>query len=518
MITLSKSHSKIAVRHYFLVLIFLIVTLLLNSCTVLGPDYIEPEIDWLTKWEASTYKALDTNKEFEQIDLQFWWNIFQDEQLNQLIKLVRKENPSLVIAGLKILESRAALGIAKSSLYPQIQQATGSTLYTNSHRWGGDLSDSSSSFSTFQSGFNLGWELDFWGRFQRVVESADAAFFASIANQQNLQVLLSAQVVDTYYSYYTALLQIDIAKKNAAIQKRSYEITEKLYESGEKAELDLQQAKTQYMSTLSTIPGLEIALVQIRNSITNLLGRAPGDIPELNEQIKPLPALEENITRKVPGRLLMRRPDIRAAAFQVAAQSAQLGIAEADLYPSITLLGSIGFSANTRGGSADSLTLNIGPSFTWNIFDHGAIENNIRIQDARLQQTIENFQSVAVDAATEINNSIISIIKTREQKIPQQQSTRAANRSLELANSRYKEGYADFQRVLDAQRSAAAQAANKLANDNNHISAVISFYKAIGGGWEDMSIEEIIPAKTRETMKGRTDWDNLLKAPLPATQ
>lgn len=515
---MARFHLAQTAKQFLLLPVLLVTLMQLSSCTVLGPDYSEPEITWLNKWEASIYSNLDTDEEFDQTDLQFWWQIFQDEQLNKLIELVRRENPSLTIAGLKILESRAALGIAKSSLYPQVQQVSGSTLYNNDHSWGGDLPDSSSSFSSFQSGFNLGWELDFWGRFKRGIESADAAFFASIANQQNLQVLLSAQVVDAYYAYYTALLQIDIARKNATIQKRSYEITERLYESGEKAELDLQQAKTQYMSTLSTIPGLEIALVQIRNSISTLLGRAPGLIPELDDQLKPLPVLEQNIIKQVPAQLLMRRPDIRAAAFQVAAQSAQIGIAEADSYPSITLLGNIGFSANTIDGSADSLSFSIGPSFTWNIFDHGAIENNIRIQDARLQQTIENFQNVAVVAASEINNSIISVIKTREQKLPQQASTQAANRSLELANSRYKEGYADFQRVLDAQRSAAAQAANELSNDSNHISAVISFYKAIGGGWNNMIIDEIIPAQSRDEMQSRTDWDKLFEAPLPNMQ
>jgi len=224
--------------------------LLLGGCTTLGPDYQEPEVKWLGGWQDDLYGQLGNPQQQSEVDLRFWWRIFDDPVLNQLIETARRENPSLRIAGLRILESRAQLGIAGSNLYPQVQQVTGDAAYIDSRQRGGDR-DNDDSFSRYQAGFNLGWELDFWGRFQRGVESADAAFFASITNQQDVQVLLAAQVADLYFSLRTTVARIAVARKNAAIQKRSLDITERLYNGGQQSELDLQQAKAQYLATPS---------------------------------------------------------------------------------------------------------------------------------------------------------------------------------------------------------------------------------------------------------------------------
>jgi len=212
----------------------------------------------------------------------------------------------------------------------------------------------------------------------------------------------------------------------------------------------------------------------------------------------------------------MRRPDIRAAAWQVAAQSAQIGIAEADFYPHISLTGSIGWSGNSLSASPDTGTLVVGPAMTWNIFDHGRIENNVRVQDARLQQLIEQYQDTVLQAAREIDDAAISVVKTAEQQQILEQSVNAAKRSLVLANSRYREGYADFQRVLDAQRSLFSQAERELVNQGSHVSAVVALYKALGGGWLDIPVQQLIPKQMRDTMQQRSDWGDLLNSPLPA--
>lgn len=484
----------------------------LMGCATVGPDYHEPEVEWLDEWETDLYGQAGGLDAGNQGDLSFWWRLFDDPVLNELIETARRENPSLHIAGLRVLESRAALGYARGTRYPQLQQATGDMAYVNTR----DSGEESNDQVVYSADLNIGWEIDFWGKFRRSIESADAAFFASIANQQNVQVLLSAQVADLYFAYRTTQLRIDIAKENASIQKRSFEITERLYLGGEDSELDLQQAKTQYMATLSTIPGLEITRGQLRNAICAMLGRAPGDLPELDSETGDLPAVEPVILEGIPARLLMRRPDIRAAAAQVASQSARIGMAKADLYPSISLFGNIGWSGSTVEGSSNTLSLGVGPSFTWNLFNYGRIKNNVRVQDARLQQAIENFQNVALQAAREIDDAALRIVKTEEQQVPQRQSTQAAKRSLELANSRYREGYADFQRVIEAQRAFAAQNDREILNQSSHISAVISFYKAIGGGWLDMTIEQMLPGNIRDAMEERTDWDDLLRDSLPA--
>ena len=475
-------------------------------------------MDWLQDWDSSLLGQAGTEGEEGEADFRFWWQQFNDPVLNQLIELAKQENPSLRIAGLRILESRARLGIAGSNLYPQVQQGTGAVTYVNTRHQGGTVANDSQSFVGYQVGFNIGWELDFWGRFKRGIESADAAFFASIADQQDVQVLLNAQVADLYFAYRTTQLRIVIARENAAIQKRSFEITNKIFKSGGGSELDVQQAKTQYLATLSTIPELEVTLNKTRNALAAILGRAPGDLPELSGKVQKLPSTESTAIPVIPARLLLRRPDIRSAASQVAAQSAQIGIAEADFYPAISLLGNISWSGNSLSSSPNTGGLGIGPAFQWNLFDHGRISNNVRLQDARLQQLIENYQNTVLQAAREIDDAAISVVKTAEQQTLLNQSVQAAERALAIANTRYREGYADFQRVLDAQRSLFAQAERELINLGSHISSVISLYKALGGGWLDTPVEQLIPEDIRNRMQDRTDWGDLLSAPLPLNQ
>jgi len=488
---------------------------LLGACTTLGPDYAEPEVAWLKTWQSDLYGQVDDAQTQTQVDLRFWWHAFNDPALNALIEAARRNNPSLRIAGLRIIESRATLGIAGSNLYPQVQQLNAAAAYIDNRENGGPA-DRHTQFTAFSAGFDLAWELDFWGRFRRGVESAEAGFFASIANQQDAQVLLSAQVASLYYAYRTTLLRLDIAKKNAAIQKRSLEITERLFLRGEEPELDLQSAKAQYLSTLALIPELEADMVRLRNAMCVVLGRMPGALPELETAPQgPLPLVDRAVLTDLPANLLLRRRDVRAAAWQVAAQSAQIGIAEADYFPSITLLGSIGWSTDSLDGTPDVTSFGVGPALSWNLFDHGRIRNNVRLQDARLQQSIELFQNSALLAAQEIDDAAITVVKTGEQQEPLAGAARAAERSLDLANTLYQEGYLDFDRVLDAQRVLFTQTEREVLNDSAHIAAVITMYKAVGGGWTEMPMEEIVPNDTRETMEARTNWGDLLREPLP---
>ncbi|MCB1774696.1 MAG: TolC family protein [Gammaproteobacteria bacterium] len=491
--------------------------ILMQACTTLGPDYREPDVDWLQAWQPDLYGQWDPDGQRPPPDAAFWWQSFNDPALNRLIDAAHAANPTLRVAGLRILEARARLGIAGSALYPQLQQLTGSASYVDTRSHGGGTPGAGdTSFGAYQAGFAFGWELDFWGRFRRGVESADAAFFASIANQQDAQVLLNAQVADLYFTFRTLELRIGIARENAAIQKRSYDITQKVFRSGEASELDLQQARTQYLATLATIPELQLALTRTRNAIGGLLGRPPGELPELAVPLERLPAAEVGRLQDTPARLLMRRPDVRAAAWQVAAQSAQIGVAEADYYPAISLLGSLTWSGNSLSRSADTTTLGIGPGLSWNLFDHGRIANNVRLQDVRLQQLIEQYQIVVLQAAREIDDAAVSVVKTAEQAHFLGESVKAARRSLHLANARYREGYADFQRVLDAQRAVFSQTEQELVNQGNQVAALIDLYRALGGGWVQTPVDALVPPRTREQMQQRSDWGDLLTAPLPA--
>ena len=513
---LQRVRGRSLIRSVLLIATFVSLT----ACTTLGPDYQEPDVDWLAQWETTLYGEVEQSVA-DPNDVQrlgFWWETFNDPVLNSLILSAREANPSLRIAALNIARSRALLGIAVGTQYPQVQQGSGSAARVDNWPTEGDDSGDRSGLYNYNLGFDLGWELDFWGRFERSIESADAAFFASIANQRNAQVLVSAQVAQTYFAYLTTTRQIQIAQMNADLQLRSLEITRQLYDSGQDSELDLQQANTQFLATSAAIPGLEATQQQLANALTALLGRRPGDLPELAGPAQPLPKLAPGMIDQMPARLMMRRPDVRVAAFTVAAQSAQIGVAEADLYPSISLFGTIGWGGNTADGSTDSLSTGFGPAFTWNLFNYGRLENAVRVQDASLEQAIEQYQATVLQAAREIDDAAITVVKTREQDAMLKDALASSERALKIANTRYREGYSDFQRVLDAQRALANQSTSYVANQGAHASAVVDFYRAMGGGWKPVELSEALPAETIERMESRTDWDGQLREPLPQNE
>ncbi|WP_448724181.1 efflux transporter outer membrane subunit [Pseudomonas farris] len=491
--------------------LLLLVALGLGGCVRLGPDFQAPGEAWTKLWsspalEQATQRSLNP-------DLRQWWQVFADPVLDALIDESDAHNSDLKIAGLRVMEARARLGIAQSGRYPQLQQASADSLYFNRQQSGGN-NPQDSHFWQHSAGFDVGWELDFWGRFSRAIESSDASYFAAQANYEDVLVLLRAQVADTYFSLRTTEARLRVARENAEQQKRNFEITEKLFNSGQSAELDLQQAKTQYLGTLSSIPDLEAQVLRTRNALAVLIGRPPSALPQLLENEGLIPLVDRAVLQDVPASLLLRRPDVRAAELNVAAQSALIGVAETDFYPSLTLLGSIVWTTDTLSGTSNSLDLIGGPSLRWNLFDHGQISNNVRVQDTRLQQLIEVYRDKVRQAAREADDAASSLIKSLERERILGEAQVAAKRSLSLASTQYREGYSDFQRVLDAQRALLEQQDNYLLSRSNAVSNLIALYKALGGGW--YSAQPTVDQNTRQQMEQRTDWGNLLNEPAPS--
>lgn len=492
--------------------LLLIGTLCLGGCMRVGPDFEPQRTSWTADW--STPGLRQASRQQLQPDARQWWQVFEDPILEYLISQADAHNAGLQIAGLRIMEARAQLGIAQSGRYPQSQVVGANALYQHRSSRSAEGNPRPSSFWQYSAGFDIGWELDFWGRFSRAIESADALYFEAQANRDDVLVLLHAQVAESYYALRTAEARLRIARENAGIQKRSYEITQKLFRSGETDELDLQQARTQYLSTLGTIPEFESQIMRTRNALAILIGRPPGPMPELDDKTAVVPLIDRAVLQDVPANLLLRRPDIRAAELRIAAQSAQVGVAEADLYPSLTLLGSIAWSATSLAGTAGGTALLAGPVLSWNVFDHGRLQNNVRVQDARLQQLIVAYQDDVRQAAREADDAASGLIKALERDGILQQSAQAAGRSLNLANALYREGYTDFQRVLDAQQALAVQQDAYVVNRGGAVSDLIALYKALGGGW--YSPEPVLDPAAREQMQQRTNWGDLLSEPVPA--
>ena len=483
----------------------------LGGCVRLGPDFQAPGEAWTKHWNSPALEQASQRR--LNPDVRQWWQVFADPVLDGLIAESDAHNSNLKIAGLRVMEARARLGIAQSGRYPQLQQASADSLYFNRQQSGGS-NPQDSHFWQHSVGFDVGWELDFWGRFSRAIESSDASYFAAQANYEDVLVLLRAQVADTYFSLRTTEARLRVARENAEQQKRNFEITEKLFNSGQTAELDLQQAKTQYLGTLSSIPDLEAQVLRTRNALAVLTGQPPSALPQLLENQGLIPLVDRAVLQDVPASLLLRRPDVRAAELNVAAQSALIGVAETDFYPSLTLLGSIVWSTDTLKGTSNSLDLIGGPSLRWNLFDHGQISNNVRVQDARLQQLIEVYRDKVRQAAREADDAASGLTKSLQRERILWEAQIAAKRSLSLATTQYREGYSDFQRVLDAQRALLEQQDNYLLSRSNAVSNLIALYKALGGGWYS-PLPTIDPA-TRQQMEHRTDWGNLLREPAPS--
>jgi len=483
----------------------------LSGCMRVGPDFQSPGEDWVKHW--STPALEQSSERGTNPDIRQWWQVFNDPVLDQLIADADAHNSSLKIAGLRIMEARAQLGIAQAGRYPQLQQASVDGLYVARRQYSGSNPQNSQIWQ-FSEGFDVAWELDFWGRFSRAIESSDASYFAAQANYEDALVLLRAQVADTYFSLRTTEARLRVARDNTRQQERSLDITRKLFNSGQTAELDLQQAKTQYLGTLASIPNLEDQLHRTRNALSVLTGQAPGELPQVTDNEGLIPLVDRAVLQDVPANLLLRRPDVRAAELNVAAQSALIGVAESDFYPSLSLVGSIVWSASSVGGTSNNLDFIGGPSLRWNLFDHGKISNNVRVQDARLQQLIESYRDTVRQAAREADDAASGLSQSLERERILRQAEVAAKRSLMLAGAQYREGFSDFQRVLDAQQALLQQQDNYLISRSDAVSNLIALYKALGGGW--YAAQPIIDSATRKQMEKRTDWDDLLDDPTAA--
>jgi NodT family efflux transporter outer membrane factor (OMF) lipoprotein len=492
----------------------------LSGCTNVGPEFETPDAPITPLWEANADFGVKPTP-FELIE---WWTVFQDPVLDQLVSIADQNNYGLQVAGLRVLEARAQVGIAVGNRYPQVQRGrggvTGIRVSENSANTfgGGDLQ-----YGLYDLGSDVSWEMDFWGRFRRGIESADASLLASIASYDDVLLLLVAQVVDTYALIRTAEEQLRIAHDNVKIQQRSYTITEVNFRNGADSELDVQQARTLLLSTQATIPDLEQTLQQTKNALSTLLGRAPGDLSTLLGSTSVIPALPTEIAVGIPADLLRRRPDVRQAELQAASQSALVGVALTDLYPSFTLVGSIGLVSatgtdTTRTGNSgvaelidsDSLQYSVGPSFSWNVLNYGRIKNNVRVQDARLQQLLVVYQDSVLQAVREVEDAMVAFVRRQQANAILAEAVTAAKRSADLSLLRYKEGFSGYQRVLDAQQSLVAQQQRYASSQGDAVRSLVAIYKALGGGWQIREGRDFVDQGTRAVMEQRTDWGELL--------
>jgi NodT family efflux transporter outer membrane factor (OMF) lipoprotein len=438
-----------------------------------------------------------------------WWSVFQDPILNSLVTSAYNQNLNLRVVGTRVLQARAQQAIAAGNIFPQLQEATGQysrialshntfnnpSVETALLQRGGFVLPPNTPignfFSDWTAGFNLSWELDFWGRFRRSIESANARLDASVETYDDALVILLADVATNYVQYRVAQQRIKIARDNVKIQEGVLALAEQRFRVGTTNRLDVEQAKTVLEQTRSTIPALEIVQGQANDTLCILLGFPPRDLgpelgpgPELGSN--PMPQTPTWVAAGIPADLLRRRPDVRSAERQVAAQSAQIGVAEADLYPTIFINGTLGWEAADLSKLFDSRSYfgNITPTFRWNILNYGRILNNVRMQIARTQELIAAYQNQVLIAGREAQTALRSFLRSQEQAADLAKSVAAAAAATDLGVKQYKAGTVPFNTVFNLETTQVQQQDQLAVAQGNIALSLINVYRAIGGGWQ----------------------------------
>jgi NodT family efflux transporter outer membrane factor (OMF) lipoprotein len=485
------------------------------GCAV-GPNFVSPEPPIAEKFrEANNRSVKSTYEEYRD-----WWKSFHDPILNRLVQTAYNQNLTLLSAGTRVLQARAILGIAIGEVYPQVQQGTGSLTYNRASA-ATPLSAPNATpafFWTDSVGVQAAWELDFWGKFRRGVESADGAYLASIASYDAVLVSLLGDVTATYIGIRTTEQLIAIARNNIREQEESVRIAESRFQSGAVSEADVFQAKNVLGATQATVPQLTIQLQQLQNALCVLLGVPPQSLGALFARSRGhIPVPPSKVAVGIPADLLRRRPDVRAAELAALAQSAQIGVAEAELYPAISISGTFGGTASTIYGhnlgeafTSKGMTYAGGPAFQWNILNYGQITNNVRLQDARLQQLLVDYQNTVLNAQQQVGNGLSTFLQSRQQVGFLRSSAEAAKGALRVAMQRYNQGATDFTTVVVAEQNLLQAESNLAVAMGNVPLGLTAVYRALGGGWQIREDGNFVDATTRDQMRARTNWGNLL--------
>jgi NodT family efflux transporter outer membrane factor (OMF) lipoprotein len=491
--------------------------LLYGGCMV-GPDYTSPTAPVAAKFLEANQPTVDTKRQ----EYEAWWRVFHDPVLDRLIQIAYDQNLTLIAAGTRVLQGRAELGVAIGEFYPQLQQAANSLIYLRpSHT--DPIIPSQAQISNFwhvSLGATVEWELDFWGKFRRAIQSADAAYLASIASYDDGLVTLLGDVATTYIGIRTLQTQIAIGEDNIVKQKKALAIAEARYHGGTATKLDVYQAENVLGQTEASVEQLTAQLDQGMNALRVYLGMAPQPLDDLLRGPQTIPVPPADVAVGIPADLVRRRPDIRAAELAAMSQSAQIGVAEADLYPAFSLFGTFGtVSANVgRAKLSDvfmgrGITFGFGPTFTWNILNYGQITNQVRVQDAKLQELLVDYQNSVLTAQQQVEDGLATFLQSRKEVDDLRVSVAAANAALGLAILQYQLGTRDFTTVLTAEQNLYTAQTDLASAEGNVSTGLATVYRALGGGWQIRDNNEFVPNQTVEEMRNRTNWGSLLPPP-----
>ncbi|MDB4540601.1 efflux transporter outer membrane subunit [bacterium] len=445
-----------------------------------GPNYAKPAAPVASNW----IDDYDDRIKDELPNYGDWWTTFNDPILNGLMEEVSQQNLTLKSAGLRVMQARYVRSITAGSIFPQQQEAFGGyqrTQYSNSIATG--LLPRNTDL--FKVGFDAFWELDAWGKFRRAIESADASLDASVEDYDAMLVSLLGETATAYIDLRTAQERLRFAIENAKIQQGSLKIAKARNNAGAVSKLDPTQAETVLANTQQLIPLFESQARAANNSLCVLLGIPPRDLKEeLGDGS--IPELPADLVVGIPANLLRRRPDVRAAERLVAAQSAAIGIAAADLLPHLSVTGSVSLNANEFSNlfKSSATAGAIAPGFNWDILNYGRLANNVNLQEAVFQDLAVQYQQKVLSANSEAETAINNFLKSKERLIYVEKAVDASKQSVDLAQIQYNTGSVDYNRVFNLQTSLVSDQDNLATVRGDVARSVIATYKALGGGWE----------------------------------
>jgi NodT family efflux transporter outer membrane factor (OMF) lipoprotein len=445
-----------------------------------GPNYQPAPAPIAQHWiDASDAQVRGTSPDLAQ-----WWRVFRDPTVDRLVDCASRQNLTLRQAGFRVLESRLQLAIARGEFFPQTQTASGGYARVGENS---PLLGLGSTFANqWNFGFNLAWEIDFWGRLRRAIVAGQDNLDASVANYDQAVVTMLGDIAQNYVEVRTDQEQIVYLRSSVAVQEGVVDWIQARFDAGfRQTELDLDQAKSNLAQTKAQILPLEIDAREASNRLCTLLGIPATDLQYLLGT-GPIPTVPPEVAVGIPADLLRRRPDVRQAERLAAAQAEQIGIAEAQLYPTFTLNGSMDWQATTFKGlfSSHAFGGSVGPQFSWDILNYGRLRNNVLYQDALLKDLLITYQTAVLQASQDVENGIVTFLRSQVQTRLLRESVEQNIKALKIAILQYETGavnfttYATIVQTLVTQQNLFAQAQGQIAQ------GLVQVYRGMGGGWE----------------------------------
>lgn len=453
---------------------FVCILALAAACAAVGPDYTRPEFTTPAKWSGRLQGGL-TPSELDPASLSRWWEDLGDPTLSRLIEAAIEANLDLRTATSQVRQARADRARTRAGRFPTLG---GQGSATQSGETDSDLGSS----KLYSGGFDASWEIDVFGGVRRAVEAADASDEAAVEARRDVLVSVLAEVALNYVELRTFQRRHMIAVRNLENQEEALEIVRAQVTAGATSGLDLEQATSNVAATQAQLPSLHQNISRAQNRLSVLLGETPGSRAEELSEFRELPVPPIEIAVGVPAEVLRRRPDVRAAERQLAAETAQVGVATAELYPKFMLNGSIGIDSLSISGAA----YKIGPEMSWRMFDGGRTRREIEIQNTVQEQALIAYEGTILEALEDVENSMTDFAQERVRLRWLRESSEAASQAAQLAASRYEAGASPFLEVLDAQRTSLSAEDTQAASEGQVVSNLIRLYKSLGGGWTSM--------------------------------